>query len=513
MRTNQRWRYALALSAAMALVACGGGSSKPPDTTPPPAPERPTAMQWQMTSLAEASVALVPGGGYGLDTPSAPTVDWLGFNSGTNLLDAQSASYSAGSWQVAPTSSMTGLPTGLAYTPFHVSKAGAWTVFRAILGGTLYARFDGPNGVSSGFVPVSTVANSIGWAAVDASGVARLYWPDNTGPNTVVTRTGHFTGTTWVDDGLEPGMSLYADAVAAGADGQGWLFYSYIGPYATQDQFVRHVDAVNGLGAEVRLDDPALGFSVSTRKAAAESSTAVTTVARQASVSAVCLAVRRFAAGAWSGAQCVNQLPTPATVGETYEVAANASGRALVAWRDDTGRLYASVRRVDGGWGGARLVAAMPAGEVLSDIYPSVDGSGNSIVVYRTTLIASPSRLRAVVYKEATESWGASELVDATDGSAYPRVSVAFNAQGEPGVLSFARTGSGDFEVHVSTRVDGAWSTAATPAVFATRPTFPYDITTIQRLIPFGTRGWAAFWEVSSPVGGGARRLMMATYQ
>ncbi len=147
------------------------------------------------------------------------------------------------------------------------------------LGQTLYARFDGPNGESSGYVPVSTNSNSGGWAVVDASGVARLYWADTTGPNTVVTRTGRFIGTDWEDGGTVPDMSLYVNAVAAGPDGKGWLFYESVSGAGLVEHYGRYVDAINGLGVARRLDDPTFGGTSFWRKASAQNATAVTTVA------------------------------------------------------------------------------------------------------------------------------------------------------------------------------------------------------------------------------------------
>lgn len=513
MKSLSRCYTVLVSCVVIALAACGGGGGGAPPSRLPPSSEQPTAMTWLTASLSDASVAYVPGGGYELDS-SELAVDWLGFNAGSSLLDAQQARYVDGMWQADATSGMVSLPTGLAYTPFHVSKAGGWTVFRAVIGGTLYARFDGPNGQSSGFVPISTVARSIGWAAVDASGVARLYWPDSTGPNAVVTRTGHFNGTAWVDDGLEPGLSLYVDAFAAGPDGKGWLFYADSGPAARPGQYARYVDPINGLGTEVRLDDPDFGSSGSLRKAASEGGSAVTTVLRQSSASSgECLAVRRFKASVWSGTQCVNLLPTRASVGETYEVAAEVGGQVLVVWGDDAGRLYGNVRSASGAWIGARLLTVMPAGESLSSIHPSIDGSGAAIVVYRTSTTSGLARLHAVMYDAATETWGISERVDSNNASTHIRVAVTFNQRGEPGVLSFARSGGAYNEVHLSTRLKGSWSTMVAAADLPTQPNFPYDIATIQRLEPLGAGGWAAFWEVWSPVGSGARRLMVATYQ
>ncbi len=77
-------------------------------------------------------------------------------------------------------------------------------------------------------------------------------------------------------------------------------------------------------------------------------------------------------------------------------------------------------------------------------------------------------------------------------------------------MLSFSSTAK---EVHVSTKIKGAWATIATTADFPTSPTFPYGNVSIQRLVPLGDGGWAAFWEANSALGGGVRQLLVATYQ
>lgn len=503
MARVRRWLKALCLGGVLAVGGCGGGGDHTTINL--------VYKRWQGTELADRAIAVVPGGGHAL-VGDVPEVDWLAFQTDNGDVDLYQTRYTSGVWQTGATpraAEVHGLVFG---DNGLMARSGDWTVFVGRDEKQIWAQFKGPGGVSSTYWPLSSNADPLVHAVVNASGRARIYWSETTGSVAVV-RAMHFNGINAVDDGQVSGMSMDVQQVVAGPDGRGWLFYRYGGA-----QYVRTVDALVGLGAPIRLDEAVHGTAGPARWAAAESTGVLTTLALQnIGTASPCVGVRRLQASAWASTECINTDTAQVVGGQVADLAVEPGGRAMAVWSGGLANrtLYAASRRADGGWSAPSAVATLATGGRFLSVQARIHTDGAAVVAYRQAFTAQEATPHAVVLDAVTQAWSTPERFDAADGGASARLSVAFNSRGEPGVLNFASAANGRYTVRFATRVRGQWTAASlqNDANLA-RDSLGIELASMQRLMPLGDGGWAAFWELTSNlVPGYGRRVVAASYQ
>lgn len=492
----------------LSLASCGGGGN----TTNIIIPASLLGKQWRGTPLSDLALAIVPGGGYAL-VGDVPELDWLQFQTNGASVDLRQSTYASGAWQTAATPRVAGVH-GVVFNDASVmARAGGWTVMVGRIGLEIWAQLMGPGGLISDPVALSSNADVPVHVAVDASGKARVYWSETNAGVSVVRSMRFDSPTVAVDTGAVSGMSLNLLKTVAGPDGRGWLFYAQAG-----GQYVRSVDAINGLGTPTRLDDTAFGVVAPERRAMAESSTRVTTLAVQgAGTASPCVGVRRLDAGAWSGTACVNSVPSQGVGAGINDLAVEPGGRAVVVWRGGAAgnTLFGAVRGVDGRWTAPSILATAPSGATLLSAQARIHTDGAAVVVYRLSDDISTATPRAVLFDAAAQTWGTAERID-TLQDPVEQLSVAFNSRGQPGVLSFTAS-QGGHQVRFAKRASGQWSPVSLQADADLAVNVSGSVSTLasmQRLTPLGDGGWAAFWELNSgQLLSYGRQVVAAAYQ
>ena len=397
----------------------------------------------------------------------------------------------------------------------------AWSAFDSSPGTswfeTLYVRVQGP-GFDSGVVALTHDFESFSSMrmVLDASGQARVYWNETHRSGVNV----RLVNGTWVPQAdLGNVMSAVQQAIVD-PGGQGWLFLSF-----PQDggsgHYVRAVTAADGLGPEIRLDDPAQGDLVSRRISGAEGTGGFTTVSIQSLSGATssCLAVRRMVANVLQAPQCIMVSGDEVPNQEYVSVAAHPSGHAVLVWsagvRDKA--LYASRRNAAGTWSAAaKLVDVTPASahfSLLAGLRTSIGPSGQALVIYRASdTVTSPWVVRALL-ASAGGDWSAPVSLVRGAGWGNAEAALSFDARGTPGVLQLMGRSGGMAEVTLSTWVNGAWTTDVLRS--NTRLAYINSVLLSRvRLMPRGNAGWVALWnEGEGPGSSGYRELWASDYR
>lgn len=508
------------LSLVLVLGACGGGGSDgggtggssnagpPPDSSGGGGTPVPTN-SWFIQRLGTSTDNLYPGNTYQPVGGEPPYALWLmqGSDNSVTLNETVASRSSRG---FSTVTHMSNLPSVAHNNSTAAVKAGHWSMLAwtewdssaatptQLSVRNLFLRLKGDT-FDSGPVKVSSNLSGSLWNAklvLDATGRARAYWDEDNrlGVN------GQFVNGVWTPlPDLGESISVTQRYLVA-PDGQGKLFYNrYLN--GLPQHYFRRISAANGLGPEVRLDDPAQGLALAQRVASAEGPQGFTTATFQqvANASSGCLAVRRMVAGSLQAPLCIPVSGDALPNRNHVSLASDVSGHAVLVW--STGpqdqALYVSRRDTAGVWSTPALLAHVTVGSPdfssLSGVRTAISPSGQALVIFRASDdFYLPSTTRALV-GTVDGRWSAVAKL-ALSGMTNRDVALAFNAQGVPGVLQLMAESRDTDAVMMSTWTGGQWKSELLRSGIQLAFYNEVQLSTV-RLAPQGTTGWLALWD------------------
>lgn len=507
-----KWKAAALLVGAL-LAGCGGGSA-PPDKPDVSAPQSANDKSWHYTTVSTNGVAVFPGAVYD-EFDTVPALDWLQRDGAT--LSYKTLSYDQlGGWTNINTVA-SAFPASIINNTFMSARstAGDWLLVSWTDINGAYIRLTGP-GTDSGVVLLSRTSGP--WnvvLSVTATGQARVAWLESTSQNYVENQvhTGHFESGAWVVDApvASQGAASRVYGQTVGQDGRGWIFYG------AGQVFGRSFDVVNGLGPEVRIDDPILAGARDAGSVMVKGHGAGVTVAMSLGTEG-CIATRQFDGSNWGAVACMNN-SMPAHSFPVYDLTTTSSGKAMLAWVDGHGlALHVSNRlTASGPW-------LAPTSIPLNGMSPYVivgrmADNGKAAIGYAAYL--SQKAKGYVATSRDGQTWTAPLVPGLTPGQPDTstdellRFDLELDENGDPGILSFVHSGGHD-NIVFTNMVDGRWTDVHVLQASVDLADYVYVgrryIMSMNRLVSLGGQRWAAFWELRGDPGVQGHKVVAARF-
>jgi hypothetical protein len=324
--------------------------------------------------------------------------------------------------------------------------------------------------------------------------------------------TGHFEGGTWVLDApVTTGASVNSIfAKTGGHDGRGFILYGGSGRV-----FARYFDALDGLGAESRIDDQTLSQGAGVQDVMARDDGDGVTVA-MTFISHGCVATRRFDGASWGAATCVNT-GMPMTWLPFFDLTTTSSGKAMLVWAGYNHDELHVITRPSGTAQWSAPVSINTAGLSPYVVLARLAESGKAAVGFagrRTGGVRTPY----VSTSDDAQNWTEPVVPGAGQGQPGPKELLQFDLQldqdGSPGILAFYDAGDHD-SIEFNHMSGGSWSATQVLQSNVTLASTVYGtryILSMNRLVPLSGHRWVSFWELVAPDDGVGRQVVMAVF-